>query len=129
MKIAVISGTRRATRKGAAWAWLCEVNPDAVIVGGATGIDTETRGWARERGKFVIEVPAPWRPAEPRADGLDYDPEAGMRRNAFMIEVVAVALRAQGHELLGGAFPDKQSVGTHDAIRRLRAVGIPTVLP
>jgi len=124
MRFALITGTRRDTRAGACWAYLDEVKPDAVIAGGARGIDAEARLWTQQRGAFLLEAPAPWRPQAPRPDGLSYDPTAGMKRNQFMA-VVAAALKAHDHELIGAGFPDKSSIGTFDALRRFRALAIP----
>lgn len=124
MRFAVITGTRTPNRSGAAWAYLDEVKPEAVLAGGARGIDTEARLWTQKRGALLLEAPAPWQPPVPRADGKSYDPTAGHRRNAFMA-IVAAALKAHGHEVFGAAFPDGESVGTFDCLARMKAIAIP----
>ncbi len=59
MKV-LVTGGREYQGGAALWTLLDEINPDAVIHGGARGADYFAGWWARSRGKEEIAVPASW---------------------------------------------------------------------
>jgi len=88
-----------------------------VITGGAPGIDSDVDAWAKREGIATESYPALW--CGPT--GAAYDPFAGHRRNAEMIDGEGrVPAPADVHV----AFPG--GPGTADAYHRAKRRGIPT---
>lgn len=131
--VAVVTGTRRDTRRGAVSAWLDAFAPGQVVLGccnvrlegykvsAPLGVDAEAHAWCLSNGSFPIICQAPW-----DAVGLCAGPE----RNT-VIALVARGLEA--HLRLGsircGAFPDKKSRGTWDAKAKLERLGFTVETP
>jgi hypothetical protein len=90
----------------AADAVICEVAPELVIQGGASGADGLARRWAEERGIPCMTFPAAWD---------CYGVRAGPIRNKWMLEFgepdLVLAFR-------GGA-------GTRDMVRQAEEKGVP----
>lgn len=82
--------------------------PLAIHVGDASGVDAEARGWAAAR-KVPCHVY--------RADWLRLGKSAGPIRNQTMVSAAAPGATCF-------AFPDSESVGTWDCIRRASASGL-----
>ena len=82
--------------------------PLSVHVGDATGVDAQAKAWAEARKIPCYVHKADW-------DGLGKS--AGPRRNQTMVHAVKPGATCF-------AFPDSQSVGTWDCIRRASAAGL-----
>lgn len=99
-------------------------NRITLVHGGASGADALAERDATARGWAIDPVPADWEgPCGPecrpghrrtRADGTEFCPAAGPRRNQVMVD--------KGADLVI-AFPGGS--GTADCVRRARAAGIP----
>lgn len=85
-----------------------------VIVGGAPGVDTFVAQEARKRDLNVHEVPALW-------DELGKK-KAGPIRNSLMVELLQVFARF-GYKTIVLAFPDDNSIGTKDCIKKAKKAG------
>ena len=114
MNICIVTGTRRNTRKRVVSHWLAMLSPDLVIVGDAAGVDAEAREFCHARGIDCIIVPAHWQ---------KHGKAAGPRRNQIMAGLGRL-FQDRGDDVVYGAFPDEDSVGTHDAARRFEEAGI-----
>lgn len=91
-------------------AWIVQHGrPDAVVSGGAGGVDTLAAGWARAAGVPLKVFPANW---------AAYGRAAGPRRNA---QIVAAAT----HVL---ALPSRAGRGTQNTIRQAEAAGLPVTV-
>jgi len=122
----VVSGGRHESftpaREAALAALLTHLTPTfpaglVVVTGGAPGIDSDVDRWAKREGIAAESYPAFWRGPTSAA----YNPFAGHRRNAEMIEGEGrVPAPADVHV----AFPG--GPGTADAYRRAKRRGIPT---
>lgn len=85
------------------------VGPDVVVVTGcASGVDTIAWQCAISYGMVVVRCHAPWIVWR----------SAGPRRNAVLVGMV--------DEL--HAFPDVDSIGTWDAVRKARVLGVPVTV-
>lgn len=90
--------------------WLEDVMPvDLVIHGGAPGADTRAGLVAAEHGIPTMVFLAQW---------AYYGKKAGPIRNQWMLDF--------GKPNLVLAFPDENSIGTWDMVRRSQAAGIET---
>lgn len=86
---------------------------DKVVSGGARGIDSRAEEWSIEHlGKLAEVYEANWYPKG------KYDPAAGFKRNAVVVDNVDFAV----------AIWDGHSGGTLDTIRRLREAGLPHII-
>jgi len=83
------------------WGWMI------VFEGGATGADRLAKDWADDRGVYCASLPALWN-HKPRHI-------AGPERNAVMVSL-------EPDEVL--AFPDPESRGTWDCVRKAEAAGL-----
>lgn len=89
-----------------------------IVTGGAPGVDSDVDAWAKREGLATESYPALWRGTTGTGP---YDPFAGHRRNAEMIEGEGrVPAPADVHV----AFPG--GPGTADAQRRAKRRRIPT---
>lgn len=87
------------------------VTADLVIVeGGAKGVDTMAKEWARENGAEYVEIKPEWG---------KYGKAAGPKRNDKMVELV----REKGGKAL--YFWNGESKGTRQCIESARKAGVP----
>ena len=113
--IAVVTGTRRETRKGEVSRWLDEVKPRLVVVGCCpSGVDREAREWCNQTGVVAVVCTAPWGRLRKGAGPL---------RNGAIAEVTQALANQLLEDTRCAAFPDEDSVGTHDCARKLYAMG------
>lgn len=114
----LVTGTRRpctaagrATIRAALNAAIRDLDPEqavTVVHGNARGVDREAQLWAQEAA-YVTPEPHP-------ADWEALGRKAGPHRNALMVGLGAdICL----------AFPDTDSVGTWDCVRKAAAAAIP----
>lgn len=82
-------------------------NPLVVIHGGAKGADRMAKDWALEKGCDLVPFPAEWE---------KYGRKAGPIRNQRMLD--------EGKPDIVLAFPDKDSVGTWDMVKRAQKAGL-----
>jgi hypothetical protein len=119
MKVVLVTGTRRPTRAGEVVSYLDKHKPDIIIVGCARGVDAEARTWANTHGITALVGQAPW---------LGAGRAAGMQRNGVMVKV-ARAFARDGADVTVAAFPDSESVGTRDCMRRAAIENLTVVTP
>lgn len=143
----LVTGSRQfadRTMLAGALAWVRQVTAErgfgqlVVVHGGARGADAIASTWARRNTSLgVVErrFPADWEgpctadcPAGHRGERLDgssYCPREGLRRNQRMVDHVAAEADPRGVITLGFLVPGAANRGTHDAIRRAKAAGLP----
>lgn len=117
-RFAVITGTRRGSPRllDLVSTWLQSLPTDTVLIAGAA------RGTDRIAGNLWRKWGARSGHAEP-ADWAAFSKDAGPVRNAAMV-AMAVELRARGWVCEGcAAFPDSESRGTWDCVRKLKNAG------
>jgi hypothetical protein len=83
--------------------------PEAIVSGGATGVDTLAERYAREHNIRPIVYPANF------YEKGYYDASAGPRRNTLIVRDCTAAL----------AFPQRGGKGTQDTIKQLERAGKP----
>ena len=93
---------------------LSKGNPQLVVVGDATGVDSQVKRWAEGLGITVQVFEADWE---------QYGKVAGPVRNHKMVSYVATC-RDSGEEVSCFAFPGRNPGGTQDCFDRAVAAGI-----
>lgn len=107
MKV-ICTGGRNYTDCARVYADLDEVSPDFVVVGDARGADMLVREWCEDRGVPFKEYKAHW---------AVYKGHAGNLRNQHMLDE-----NRDADFVL--AWPDANSRGTYDMLRRCYIAGI-----
>ena len=111
MNLLCVTGGREFTDSKLVWDKLDVANShqlvDALVNGGARGVDTFARNWALDRRIDIIDVPAIWD---------NYGKSAGPRRNRLMARLIAP------HISMLVAFPG--GVGTANMIANARQLKI-----
>ncbi len=92
---------------------------DVVIVGDASGSDTQSVLWAIDNGVFFVSVGADWE---------KHGRAAGPIRNGALVALLR-AFEAAGWRIGCAGFPSptKRSRGTYDCMRQMRDAGVPTM--
>lgn len=112
-EIVLVTGGRGYRDQDKVWDTLDDINPEVVIHGAASGVDTLAGDWAKARGRDFVAYPADWK---------EYGKAAGPIRN----EEMAVALerhRMDGATVLVLVFPG--GVGTANMRGHAVRLGLP----
>lgn len=110
--VALVTGGRGYRDRDKVFEVLDEINPHAIMHGGASGVDGLAGDWARERGRPCTVYPADWQ---------RYGGAAGPIRNREMAEAVLVD---EDREYLVVVFPGGK--GTANMKEEAEKRGIPT---
>ena len=123
MKVLIITGSRRGIPQSRHDLHLALSEAirasDLVLHGGAYGVDTLAYELAVGHNVHSAGVNALWQ----SRDGQGRNKKAGSDRNSVLVELAAT-LRRGGAEVRFSAFPDAESRGTWDCVRKLKAANI-----
>lgn len=126
MKVALVTGTRRETRRGVITNALTKFDPDIVIHGACpTGVDAEADQWARRRRKRLIPIPALWNELGRSVAGKHRNETLVMVASQFDFPRRSGQFEGFTHDaVVCFAVPDSSSIGTLDCTRRAIEAGI-----
>lgn len=115
MRVVVVTGSRHFIEVAKRYLDLVLTGCDWLIIGDAAGVDRLFVTTAKRRGIKVVPVHAFW-----QQEGN----VAGPIRNQAMVDLGAL-LASLGCEVLGAAFPGKDSIGTYRCVDAMKKAKIP----